>query len=276
MAKLLKVGIVQQQIRHWNVQESVERAKDLCAKLKNDPPDIVCFPELLPGSASDTRCIAMELGSYVIAGSLPKTAAGRYKNRATVIRPDGSYYGSYDKQALLQKERSSGLIPGEDVQVFATENAKFSILICADLPLLPEASTHATLKGSELIFVPALAVKPLLPFLEMMLIARSMDNGLPIVFVNCAGSFQEEKIVYGGGKSKVVVPIPTQKGVSNLTELHETSSLYTRDNIQFEAEQDEGVYIVEIDLAKFERYRNEILEMRRQSMNNLSKYLITR
>lgn len=276
MSKSLKIGIVQQRIEGWNVKENVNRAKELCKKLQQSSPDIVCFPELLPGSASEMRDVAKKLGSYVIASSLPKMSTGGYKNRATVIAPDGSFCGGYDKQALVEDERNAGLVSGDSIEVFEAAAIRFSILICADLPLLPEASTHATAKKAELIFVPAFAVQSLLPFMETMLIARSMDNGVPIVFVNCAGSIKENNLRYGGGKSRLVVPIPTHKGVKSLTDLYKNSGLSPKDNILFEAGEEEGVYTVELDLAQFGYYRDEILEMRSKAMYRLSRYLTGR
>jgi predicted amidohydrolase len=131
--------------------------------------------------------------------------------------------------------------------------------------LVPETSGKITLGGADILFVPAMALKHALSYWEMSLLLRSTDNGIPTVFVNTASEFVGAggKYVFGGGQSKVVLPmIPEAKTIE---EVYSAKELNPQNQIVLRMGEKEEIKSIDIDITLHKEYRDEIQDLRKMT-----------
>ena len=185
---------------------------------------------------------------------------GAFYNSVVLINPLGEVVGKYSKQILMQGEVEFGFKCGTDFKIFNTNIGKIGVLICADFPLVPETSAKIALGGADILFVPAMALKNSLSFWEMFLLVRSTDNGIPTVFVNNASEFVGGKYVFGGGQSKVVLPmIPEAKSIE---EVYSSRELNPQGQIVLSMSEKEEINSIDIDITLHKKYKEEIQALR--------------
>ena len=103
------------------------------------PEDIT--PEGLAGHLGDWNRqiysfwldLALETGSYILAGTTLVEKKGKIYNRALIFSPDSLFY-SQDKVFLGDPEKDLGLSPGEyaGVELFTIKGVKIGLTICRD------------------------------------------------------------------------------------------------------------------------------------------------
>ncbi len=106
------------------------------------------FRDLAVGLAK-THAIHLVAGSFLL-----DIGAGRYRNRAYFVSPEGRIVHQ-DKLMLTGFERAAGVIePGDELKVFDTEFGRLGIDICYDVefPLHARAQVEA---GARVILVPS-------------------------------------------------------------------------------------------------------------------------
>lgn len=154
-----------------------DHVKRLVRQATDDRPDFIVFPELftneimtffeeqdllarfrrMPDYTEDYKNLfinlAKENGVYIVAGSHVTEKNGKFFNTSHFFTPDG-HIREQSKTYLFPPEKAVGITPGERIEVFQTEKAKVSILICYDLEF-PEVCRLATLKGAEIFFSPS-------------------------------------------------------------------------------------------------------------------------
>ena len=101
------------------------------------------------------RDLAMQHAIYLVAGSfLLDIGAGRYRNRAYFVSPEGTL-AFQDKLTLTGFERAAGVIePGDMLKVFDTAFGRVGINVCYDVefPLYARAQVEA---GVRVLLVPS-------------------------------------------------------------------------------------------------------------------------
>ena len=132
--------------------------------------DFVVFPETFLSGYGDLEIVKKgarsvddpELSKFIaesaghtmtiLVGMSRRTDQG-ILNTVLVIE-NGEIAGSYDKCMLTGTDREKmKFVPGEDVPVFESHGAKFSIVICHDTSF-PHPALLAKLRGAEILFTP--------------------------------------------------------------------------------------------------------------------------
>ena len=111
-------------------------------------------------------------------------------------------------------------------------------------------------KKIDLAIVPALAPAHHLPYWERFLIVRAMDLGVPIVFVNYAGyKMDSDGIIYGGGRSSVVLPIPLVDDIQTFKQFLKSRNVHPKLNFLVRLSEKEEVRTVDVPLSQ-KRFQN--------------------
>jgi len=99
--------------------------------------------------------LAQQHGLHILAGTFPlRQADGRYRNRAWLLRPDGSR-DYQDKLQMTRFEREQWLIEGGDeIRLLDTAFGKVGVAVCYDseFPLIARRQVE---QGADLILVPS-------------------------------------------------------------------------------------------------------------------------
>jgi predicted amidohydrolase len=266
----LKIGVVQPHFLGWKNPESINQAKRLLARFENKQVDLIVLPEMYPGICEPLRECAKSLKSHLVVGEIIRQSDGLLRNSVALVSSEGDILGRYFKRHLMPGEKKVGYSPGNEINVFDTRIGRIGIEICYDFPIAPELTTIITLKGADILVVPSMASKSLLDYWRLFLVSRSVDNGIPIIFANIADQFLENNYVYGGGRSKVIVP--AARGVSSLEDFLLSKEITPRNNIILEMGEKEGTATVEIDVDAYKKYRNDMLN-ERSEIHEMSSYL---
>ncbi len=186
-----------------------------------DDADLVVLPELWPNGAftykawDATACSlespllerfssAARAASVVLhAGSfIERHADGSLTNTAVVFERDGSLSAVYRKIHLFgfADGEPKFLTPGEDIVVAETSVGRIGLATCYDLRF-PEMFRRLTDADAELFVVPAAWPAPRITHWTVLARARAIENQLPLVAVNTAGSHAGVEM---GGKSVIV------------------------------------------------------------------------
>jgi predicted amidohydrolase len=217
---------------------------------------------LFPGNIESLKQNAKVVNSYILCGEMEKIPFQQslFYNSVVLVNPLGEVVGKYSKQILMQGEVEFGFKRGVDYKIFNTSIGRIGVLICADFPLVPETSAKIALSGADILFVPAMALKNSLSYWELFLLVRSTDNGIPTVFVNTAGEFVGGKYVFGGGQSKVVLPmIPEAKSIE---EVYSSRELNPQGQIVLSMSEKEEINSIDIDITLHKKYKEEIQALR--------------
>ena len=207
-----------------STKDIVEKAANQCIQLVKAEPDIVCLPEawiwknsVVPrhelrnvyslAVKAFTR-LAIELGTYVVLGGVPKSTAHGDFVSSPVIDPTGNVVGEQLKTHLFRGEKTR-FKPGTSLEIFKMGNLNVGILVCHDIAF-PEAARVLTLKGAALILNPSrISAAGIEPW-QLYIKTRALENRVPIVGANILAPSQypgrslivdlaileEEQIVY--------------------------------------------------------------------------------
>ena len=148
------------------------RAEKYIDEAADQGANIICFPESFPGPWKQPIAYspkermarkAAERKVYVIFGDLEEVGEknGDCYNVLWFVGPDGKVIGKYRRTTPLGPWVYKGgnhwdfnYVTGDELQVFDTEFGKVGILMCSEA-YSPELSRILTLKGAEIIFLPA-------------------------------------------------------------------------------------------------------------------------
>ena len=214
----LRVTLIQPQItldknksESENSQYNYDHALELLNKVQPNSSDLIVFPEHYPGlygnevsKKEDFAQAAKSLNSWIIAGEIHAEDNKKY-NSAVVFSRSGKLHARYNKNRLWLGETEEGRWSGAEPEPIEIEGYKIGILICSDFYNyeLPELLAR---KGIDLLVVPSLSVPAFLNLWRLELLYTTEIFKLPIIYVNAAIYQKPNSTVYGGGKSKVLVP----------------------------------------------------------------------
>lgn len=156
-----------------------------------------------------TRGLAQRHGIHLLAGTfLLDVGNGRYRNRATLISPEGRM-AHQDKLTLTGYERGAGVIEaGEVLHAFDTELGRLGILTCYDIefPLYARALVEA---GARLILVPSCTdTEAGATRVGIGCQARAMEGGVYVVRAVTAGTAAWSPVLdTNTGEAAIYTPI---------------------------------------------------------------------
>ncbi|MEW6381482.1 MAG: carbon-nitrogen family hydrolase [bacterium] len=133
--------------------------------------------------------MARALKIYLVAGTLPEKAGGKFYNTAFLFSDRGELLGSYRKVHLFPPMGENAFFtPGQDCPVFHTPLARIGIAVCYDLRFPAQFSDLAG-QGADIILVPARFPHPRMDHWRILLRARAIENYLFVAGCNAIGIF---------------------------------------------------------------------------------------
>ncbi len=243
------------------LEENLEKGVRGCTRAREMGADIALFPEMWSnGYRMDERpvevwaaeavsvhsdfvrtfgSLAKELNMAIAVTLLEKTAGGP-RNSMVLFDRFGERKFTYAKVHTCEFGVERALTPGEDFYVTDLDTAQGMVkvggMICYDREF-PESARILMLKGAELILVPNAC--PMEVNRLSQLRARAFENMLAIATCNYPAAVPD----CNGGSSVF-------DGVAYLPELSGS-----RDTCILQAEEQEGIFLAELDLERLRAYR---------------------
>lgn len=216
-----KISLIQMDVIFGNPEANYKRAVELMAQAMKDKPDILVFPETMNvgffpteglseladvnGQKTKEVCgtFAKENNVNIVAGSVANKKGEHIYNTLHVFNREGRLVCEYDKvHGFTPADEHHYFKGGDKVINFKLDGIQCSAVICYDMRF-PELIRTATLRGVDLMFIPA--QWPLTRKLHWITLAtaRAIENQMFVCAVNACGYAGEVKY---GGNSLLVNP----------------------------------------------------------------------
>ncbi|USQ77810.1 carbon-nitrogen family hydrolase [Ornithinimicrobium cryptoxanthini] len=230
--------------------ERIQRAEDMLHDIPS--ADLIVFPELwAPGYfyfdryeenaeplegpvLGHARRWAKRLSAHVHVGSIIETRDGQLYNTAILLDPSGDVVQVYRKIHVFgyQSREAQLLTAGEMVTTTGTPFGRLSSTTCYDLrfPAVWEALVK---EGTDMAIVPAAWPAARLHHWQLFTSVRAVENQIYVIACNAVG---EQEGISLPGHSRVVDPWG---------------------DVLFEAGDEEGIYMCEVNPALVEQVRRE-------------------
>ncbi len=247
----LKISLAQMDILIGNPDANLAKARYMTTCAAEQGSDIIVFPELWPtgydlehaaaystptdkGVFSQMSSLAAENNIHLLGSCMSLLGAGQFGNTAVLFDPDGVMLGEYTKIHLFQlMNEHKYLSPGNHLTVVDTWWGKAGLAICYDLRF-PELFRAYALAGAKAVFLNAEWPHPRLAHWQILLRARAIENQMYMVACNRVGTSRDTHFC---GHSCIIDPWG---------------------EIVFEAEEDEELLTVEIEIHKVDQVRDKI------------------
>ena len=271
---ILRVALIQPNFEGWNFDLRFKKCEKLVKIALEDNPDIICLPELFPGRILKHSKMLWNLNVPIFFGhSIPPSNEGKkWKNCYSLKLPNSEEIQSQEKLVLIVEDEREDYESGRNIQIFNINGVKIGVFICSTLPFGSDLVSLYVDKEIDLAIVPALAPVHHLPYWEMFLVVRAMDLGVPIIFVNYAGyKMDSDGIIYGGGRSSVVLPIPLIDNIQNFKQFLESKNVHPKLNFLVRLSEKEEVRTVDIPISQ-KWYQKLIRSIKNELKINLKDY----
>ena len=251
----MRVAIAQVKASYFAKEENEEKILSLTEKATQQKVDLLLFPEGVnlgyfildqTRSKDEALSLALELapdfsspwveelkrkarkGIYIACGGFFKIDKNKLVNALFLISPKGEFSAYYKTHLYHLKEtrEEDFVIKGNELKVVDTDLGKIGLSICYDLNF-PEVARILALNGAQVILLAAAWPKMAGATWDILLPTRALENE---VYLLASGQTDEEYY----GHSKII----DYEG-----------------NILAEFEEEEGLKIAEIDLAREEKWR---------------------
>lgn len=194
------VAIIQMDVVAGKPEKNIARASFFLEEARKSGAHIALLPELwLSGYVLDrAKELASPLGegffleiaalarahSIYLIGSTLEERDGRFYNTATIFSPQGELLGVYRKIHLFAPMNETRFLsPGNEAPVFPLPWGNTALAICYDLRF-PELFRLYTLKGAEIIFIPAHWPESRIEYWRLFLRARATENQVFVIGCN--------------------------------------------------------------------------------------------
>lgn len=138
--------------------------------------------ERIPGSTFEyLSMVALENGVYLIAGPIIERAGPKIFLTTLVISPNGSLLAKYRKIATNGLDEELGISPGRQIVVVDEIGRSMGVMAEDDL-VYPEIARSLLLEGAT-VYVASLRPGEDVNTVKLLLMARSMENNVPILAV---------------------------------------------------------------------------------------------
>ena len=248
----MRVAVIQFEVHAGDVAYNQKVAESHIRNAKVKGAELVLLPELwntgydlenltkiaepLTGkSVKLLQKLANELDIFIIGGSIAEKKEGRYYNTSVVINQKGEIVTKYRKIHLFSfgMHEDQYFTPGDEWVIFDTPWIKAGLIICYDLRF-PELIRNLTLRGAELILVPAEWPKVRVENLRVLCQARAIENQCFLISANATGVSSSTEFA---GCSMIISPIG---------------------EILNEAGCQEGVFLADLDINQIEKIKSKI------------------
>lgn len=167
------------------------------------------------------REAAREAACAIVVG-LPELTFGGVANTALIVDAQGEIVGGYRKTHLFDSERQA-FVPGAALEPFPIASRQLGAMICFDVEF-PEVARSLADHGADLFVTIAANMEPFHEDQELALRARSLENGIPHLYVNrvgedggfvfvgrsqAVGGSGRQLALAGDGEATLLVDIPT-------------------------------------------------------------------
>lgn len=182
--------------------------------------------------------IASASGVAIVLGYPERRNDGIF-NVAGMWQADGTLSYRYAKRQLFGPEEKRQFRPGRSHEVVGCNGHKAGLLICYDVEF-PEPSRCLAQMGAEIIFAPTANMHPYVLASEIQPVARALENGVAMVYVNYVGTegtltytgrsliagSNGEVLARAGGTSEclLIADLPMQSS-DRSTQLHDLSAI---------------------------------------------------
>ncbi|MDM8539098.1 carbon-nitrogen family hydrolase [Desulfobacterales bacterium HSG17] len=216
--KKFKAGFIQFDVKLGMTDENLRTVMNNLDELEEQGVKLAVLPEMwscgfdnanLKSHALKTPEILDVLSNaalkrnMLIAGSMPEISGDSIFNTLYVTDSDGSIAGSYRKVHLFSlTSEDKYFASGNKNIICRTSLCSLGLMICYDLRF-PELSRTLTLKGAELIIIPAQWPQVRISRWDILAQARAIENQVFIIGVNRCG---KENSTLFSGHSVIVDP----------------------------------------------------------------------
>lgn len=216
-----RISLIQMDVAFGKPEENYKRAVELMEKAMGETPDILVFPEtmnvgffpkdglsnLADVDGKKTKEVfstfARDHKVNIVAGSVANKKGEGIYNTLYVFNREGNVVCEYDKvHGFTPSDEQIYFKGGNKAVNFELDGIKCSCVICYDVRF-PELVRTATLRGVDLMFIPA--QWPLVRKLHWVTLvtARAIENQMFVCAVNACGYAGETKY---GGNSLLINP----------------------------------------------------------------------
>jgi len=269
-AKKVRVTIVQPLFDSWEFETRLKKCERLVSIALKNKADFICLPELFPGRILKHSEMLWNLDTPIFFGHSwpPQKENDKWKNSYSLKLPKQENIVRQDKLVLSESEKAE-YDSGDEIRVFEINTVKIGVIICHSLPFGPELITFFVKKHFDLVIVPALAPAYHISYWKHFLVVRAMDLGIPLIFVNYAGNKEDDGVIFGGGNSSIILPMPID--CNNLTQFIKNKDVDPKMNFLLCLGNTEEVITADIPLDQKNYYR-ERKNINRSLMSSMKKY----
>jgi predicted amidohydrolase len=149
------------------------------------------------------REVARRASCAIVVG-LPEQTAGGVASTALFVAADGEITGGYRKTHLFDRELET-FVPGDVLEPIPAAGRQLGAMICFDVEF-PEVARSLAGRGADLFVTIAANMEPFREDQELAMRARSLENGIPHIYVNRVGEESgfafvgRSQVVSGGGR----------------------------------------------------------------------------
>ena len=216
-----RISLIQMNVSFGHPEENYKRAEELMKQAMSEKPDILVLPETLNvgffpkdglrelADLDGTKTkevfgtFARDNKVNIVAGSVANKKGEYIYNTLYVFNRDGNIVCEYDKiHGFTPSDEHQYFKGGEKVVNFELDGIKCSCVICYDLRF-PELIRTATLRGVDLMFIPAQWPLIRKHHWITLVTARAIENQMFVCAVNACGHAGETKY---GGNSLLINP----------------------------------------------------------------------
>ncbi len=246
---IIRAALVVQNCPANNFKDNFARTLEVVNSAGKLKADIIVFPEMnLTGYAAGDTSLAKpidpewvaklsqaagRLDMTILTGLAEQAATGHIYATHLVTGPDTP--PAYYRKIHLSPFEAHCYTPGNTVRIFRHKDIRFGVQLCYDAHF-PELSTAISLKQADIIFIPHASPRGTSEekYLSWMrhLPARAFDNGLFVAAVNQTGD---------NGTGLIFPGLAMTLGP---------------DGRLISKEVDEGIHLIEMDMAAIERVRS--------------------
>lgn len=211
--QVVRIGLVQWQMRTVKTLESlIEQVEFFVDAVSDYKSDFIVFPEFFnaplmaqsndKSEATAIRSLAgftaplkkkfiefaMSYNINIITGGMPMYEEGTLYNISYLCRRNGSWDYQYKLHISPSEVSSWGMVGGDTLRVFDTNEGKIGILLSYDIEF-PELSRSLAEQGVEIIFVPFLTdTRNAYNRIRKCSEARAVENQCYVVIAGCVGN----------------------------------------------------------------------------------------
>jgi len=259
---VIRIGVVQLEVKVGNVLDNLQRAADGVACCAKSGCQLICLPEAfatglnlpkarqiaepLPGPPTTWLSALAALHQVHLVAGVLERAADKVYSAAVILAPDGALIGAYRRQHAYSLERHF-LDNGHHCPVFDTDVGRIGLLLGYDINF-PEAARLLFEQRVEILVCPTQLLQPFRRAVRAMTIARATENCCCVVLASSCGANTLANLTYMANSMIARSPVALAPYSFDYTNVSE---------IIAEAGTTETILIGDLDLAQLRHEQEE-------------------